>query len=190
MCYHQCGHFCYNLHMPALLRRARVADVVPMQRLINRFAERGEMLSRALHELYEGLRDFYVIEEDGDIVACAAVHINWANLAEVKSVAVAEHCQRRGYGRMLVNACIEDARELGVATLYCLTYRLEFFHSLGFAEVERSTLPRKVWSECVRCPKFMNCTEIAMARQVLDNPPSTPPDPLTSLAAVPQRHGR
>lgn len=163
--------------------------MVSLQRLINRFAERGEMLSRALHELYEDLRDFHLIEEDGEIVACAAVHINWANLAEVKSVAVAEHCQRRGYGRLLVNACIEDARALGVAALFCLTYRPEFFRSLGFSEVDRSTLPRKVWSECVRCPKFSNCTEIAMTRQVLDNPTPAPTDPLVSLAAVPQRHG-
>lgn len=147
------------------------------------------MLPRALHELYEDLRDFFVIEEDGEIVACTALHINWANLAEVKSVAVAEHCQRRGFGRQLVNACIEEARELGVATLFCLTYRPDFFHSLGFVEVERGSLPRKVWSECVRCPKFSHCTEIAMARQVIANPLPAPTDPLVSLAAVPQRHG-
>ncbi len=171
--------------MTALIRRARVADVVPLQRLINRFAERGEMLSRALHELYEDLRDFFVIEEDGEIIACAALHINWANLAEVKSLAVAEHCQRRGLGRQLVDACIDDARDLGVATLFCLTYRPEFFHSVGFNEVERSTLPRKVWGECVRCPKFTHCTEIAMARQVIANPLPAPTDPLVSLAAVP-----
>jgi len=160
-----------------------------MQRLINQFAERGEMLSRALHELYEDLRDFHLIEEEGEIVACAALHINWANLAEVKSVAVARYCQRRGFGRMLVEACIADAKAIGVARLFCLTYRPEFFRSLGFAEVDRSTLPRKVWSECVRCPKFSNCTEIAMALQVIENPAPAPTDPLVSMAAVPQRHG-
>ena len=175
--------------MIARVRRARVADVVPLQRLINRFAEREEMLHRALHELYEDLRDFFVVDEDGEIIACAALHINWANLAEVKSVAVAEHCQRRGLGRLLLHACIEDARELGVATLFCLTYRPEFFRSLGFGEVYRATLPRKVWGECVRCPKFSNCTEIAMALQVIADPLPVPTDPLVSPAAVPQRHG-
>ncbi len=160
-----------------------------MQRLINQFAERGEMLSRALHELYEDLRDFFVVEEDGEIVGCAAIHLNWANLAEVKSVAVAAQCQRKGYGRLLVQACIDEARVLGVASLYCLTYRPEFFRALGFTEIDRSALPRKVWSECVRCPKFSDCTEIAMTLQVLAQPTPAPQDPLVSLAAVPQRHG-
>jgi amino-acid N-acetyltransferase len=173
--------------MNGQLRRARTADVVAMQRLINQFAERGEMLSRALHELYEDLRDFSVIEEDGEIVACAALHVNWANLAEVKSVAVAEHCRRKGYGRRLIEACIADARALGVASVFCLTYRPDFFGALGFVEIDRNMLPRKVWSECVRCPKFSDCTEIAMLLPVIDNPLPAPVDPLESLAALPQR---
>lgn len=176
--------------MTAQLRRARVADVVAMQRLINRFAERDEMLPRALHELYENLRDFFVLDEEGEIVGCAALHLNWANLAEVKSVAVAEHCRRRGFGAQLVQACIDDARALGVARLFCLTYQPEFFRAQGFREVDRDTLPRKVWSECIRCPKFSHCTEIAMALQVLDEAVTAPVDPLVSMAALPDRHGR
>jgi amino-acid N-acetyltransferase len=175
--------------MSGQLRRARVADVVGMQRVINRFAERGEMLSRALHELYEHLRDFYVIEEDGEIVATAALHVNWANLAEVKSVAVAEGCQGKGYGRRVVEACLEDARALGVAAVFCLTYQPEFFRKLGFQELDRNALPRKVWSECVRCPKFSNCTEIAMILQVLDEETPAPADPLATLVPMPTRHG-
>ncbi len=175
--------------MTAQLRRARVADVVPMQRLINRFAERDEMLPRALHELYENLRDYFVMDDAGDIVGTAALHINWANLAEVKSVAVADHCRRLGYGSVLVQACIDDARTLGVAAVFCLTYRPEFFRTLGFAEVDRHTLPRKVWRECIRCPKFTNCTEIAMALHVLDEPTPAPEDPLASMAALPKHHG-
>lgn len=174
--------------MTAILRRARVADVVGMQRLINRFAEREEMLSRALHELYEDIRDFQVIEKDGEIVGTSAVHVNWANLAEIKSVAVAEHCHRQGYGARLVQACIDDARDLGVSTLFCLTYRPDFFSTLGFIVVDRDSLPRKVWSECVRCPKFTNCTEIAMTRRILDTATPAPVDPLTSLVALPKRH--
>ena len=160
-----------------------------MQRLINQYAERDEMLPRALHELYENLRDFHIIEDDGEIVGCAALHVCWANLAEVKSVAVAEHCRRKGYGRMLIHACIEDARALEISRLFCLTYRPDFFGSLGFAVVDRNTLPRKVWGECIRCPKFSNCTEIAMALQVIENPPLVPADPLASLATLPHRHG-
>jgi amino-acid N-acetyltransferase len=175
--------------MNVSLRRARVGDVVEMQRLINRFAERDEMLPRALHELYENIRDFYVILEGEEVAGCAALHVSWANLAEVKSVAVAEHCRRNGYGRQLIEACLEDARALGVSTVFCLTYRPDFFGALGFQVVDRNTLPRKVWSECIRCPKFNNCTEIAMAIQVLDASIPAPEDPLVSLAALPGRRG-
>ena len=175
--------------MAAHLRRARVADVLGIQRLINRYAERDEMLPRALHELYETLRDFFVIELDGEIVACAALHINWANLAEVKSVAVDARRQRRGYGRQVIDACIADARALGVSTLFCLTYRPEFFGALGFQVIDRGALPRKVWSECIRCPKFSHCTEIAMSLQVIEHPEEAPTDPLVSLAALPVHHG-
>ena len=181
--------FCYNIRMNGIVRKALVSDVLGMQRLINRFAERDEMLPRALHELYENIRDFFVIELAGDIVACAAVHVNWANLAEVKSVAVDEDVQRSGFGRRIIEACIADARALGVSTLFCLTYRPDFFSALGFQVVDRGTLPRKVWSECVRCPKFTNCTEIAMTLQVIDSPAPAPVDPLLSLAAMPERHG-
>jgi amino-acid N-acetyltransferase len=175
--------------MSAVLRPARVADVLGMQRLINCFAERDEMLPRALHELYENLRDFFVMEDAGEIVGCAALHISWANLAEVKSVAVAAHCRRQGYGRLLIGACITDARALGISDIFCLTYRPEFFGALGFALADRDMLPRKVWGECIRCPKFNNCTEIAMILQVLPSPIAAPTDPLVSLAALPQRHG-
>ena len=175
--------------MSELLRRAQVGDILGMQRLINRFAERDEMLPRALHELYENIRDFHVIVKDDEVVGCAALHVSWANLAEVKSVAVSEQCQRMGYGRMLIESCIADARELGISTLFCLTYRPDFFSAMDFQVVDRDTLPRKVWSECIRCPKFSNCSEIAMSLQVIENPLEAPTDPLVSLAALPKRHG-
>ena len=174
-----------------IIRKAVVADVVAMQRLINAHAEQGEMLSRALHELYEDIRDFNIAVVDGEIIGCAAVHVNWANLAEVKSVVVDNAYQGTGVGRRLVNAGISDARALGVAALYCLTEQPEFFRSLGFHEIERDQLPRKVWSECIRCAKFNDCTEIAMRMEILDTPATAPADPLTSLASMPVRsHGK
>lgn len=173
-----------------VIRRAKVADVVAMQRLINAHAEQGEMLSRALHELYEDIRDFNIAVVDEIIIGCAAVHVNWANLAEVKSVVVDNAYQGQGVGRELVTACIADARMLGVATLYCLTEQPEFFRSMGFSEIERDQLPRKVWSECIRCAKFNDCTEIAMRMNILDTPVTAPADPLASMATMPVRHGR
>jgi amino-acid N-acetyltransferase len=146
-----------------LIRRARVTDAADIQHLIATFADRDEMLHRSLGELYENIRDFYVAEdEDGRVVACGALHVCWSHLAEIKSLAVAEGLQGRGIGKGLVRACLEEARELGLKSVFALTYRPEFFCRLGFRVVDKATLPHKVWNECIRCPKFPGCGEIAV----------------------------
>jgi amino-acid N-acetyltransferase len=145
------------------VRRARVNDAGAIQQLITTFAERDEMLHRPLGEIYENIRDFYVAEDaDGRIVGCGGLHVCWSHLAEVKSLAVDEACQGQGHGRRIVEACIEEARELGLRTVFALTYRPEFFARLGFRVVDKATLPHKVWNECIRCPKFPACGEIAV----------------------------
>jgi amino-acid N-acetyltransferase len=147
----------------SLIRRARVGDAGEIQRLITTFADRDEMLHRSLGEIYENIRDFYVAEnEAGEIVGCGALHVCWSHLAEIKSLAVDEAQQGRGYGKQLVQACMEEARELGLKTVFALTYRPEFFSRLGFRVVDKATLPHKVWNECIRCPKFPGCGEIAV----------------------------
>lgn len=147
----------------SLVRRARVTDAAEIQRLITAFADRDEMLHRSLGELYENIRDFYVAEDDrGEVVACGGLHVCWSHLAEIKSLAVDETCQRRGYGKRIVLACLEEARELGLKTVFALTYKPEFFTRLGFRVVDKATLPHKVWNECIRCPKFQACGEIAV----------------------------
>lgn len=152
----------------ATVRRARVGDAGEIQRLITRFAERDEMLHRSLGEIYENIRDFYVAEEDlggregTQIVGCGGLHVCWSHLAEVKSLAVEEHRQGQGHGRRLVEACLDEARELGLKTVFALTYKPEFFQRLGFRVVDKATLPHKVWNECIRCPKFPACGEIAV----------------------------
>lgn len=161
------------------VRRARVNDAADIQRLITAFADRDEMLHRSLGEIYENIRDFYVVEEDGRVVGCGALHVCWSHLAEVKSLAVEEGCQGHGYGRRLVDACIEEARELGLKTVFALTYRPEFFGRLGFRVVDKATLPHKVWNECIRCPKFPACGEIAV---VYDLARTTPPLNLAVLS--------
>ncbi len=133
-----------------------------MQKLVNDFAARGEMLPRSLSELYENLRDYYVAEVAGEVVGCSALHITWDDLAEVKSVAVREDHRNLGLGRRLVQACLEDARALGVPRLFVLTYLPEYFAKFGFQRVEKADLPQKVWSECIRCPKFPDCGEVGM----------------------------
>ncbi|MEW6034493.1 MAG: N-acetyltransferase [Chloroflexota bacterium] len=149
------------------VEKARIADVPQIHKLINSFAEKGEMLPRALSEIYENLRDFYIIREDGEVIACVALHISWSDLAEIKSLAVNTERQELGLGSMLIQACLDEAGQLGIPRLFCLTYKPSFFEKANFKQVDKMELPRKVWSECYRCPKFPNCDEAAM---VYDRP--------------------
>lgn len=145
-----------------MLRKARIDDVKDIQKLLTHYASKGDMLSRSLAELYECIRDFYVAEEDGKLLGTAALHIVWEDLAEVRSVAVAEDVGRRGIGSSVVRACIDEARELGLKRVFCLTYRPDFFGTFGFRIVDKSELPHKVWGDCMKCVKFPDCDEIAM----------------------------
>ncbi|MBJ6751150.1 N-acetyltransferase [Geomonas anaerohicana] len=145
-----------------MIRKARIGDVKDIQKLLTNFASRGEMLSRSLSELYEALRDFYVFEEDGQLLGTSALHIVWEDLAEVRSVAVAESVGRRGIGSQVVGACIDEARSLGLKKLFCLTYKPDFFAKFGFKVADKSELPHKVWGDCIKCVKFPDCDEIAM----------------------------
>lgn len=148
--------------------KARIQDVVQMHQLINSFASRDDMLGRPLSELYENLRDYFVIRDGNRVIACAALHISWSDLAEIRAVAVAEEYQHRGIGGQLVRACLEEARSLGISTVFCLTYRPAFFEKLGLSQVDRMELPRKVWTECYRCPKFPDCGEVALVTKLED----------------------
>lgn len=148
--------------MQGELRRARVGDVAAVHKLINSFADRDEMLPRSLNELYENLRDYFVIENGGQVVGCCALHVTWSDLAEVKCLAVREDHQGGRLGGQLVEACLSDARVLGVPRVFVLTYIPGYFERFGFRTVEKNELPQKVWSECIRCPKFPDCGEVSM----------------------------
>jgi amino-acid N-acetyltransferase len=145
-----------------MIRKAQIADVKEIQKLLMTFANRGDMLSRSLSELYESLRDFYVVEEDGVLLGAAALHVVWEDLAEVRSVAVVEDAGRKGIGSRLVQACISEAREIGLKRIFCLTYKPDFFGKHGFRLVDKAELPHKVWGDCIKCPKFPDCDENAM----------------------------
>jgi len=148
------------------VEKARISDVPQMHQLINYFAERDEMLPRPLSELYENIRDYFVVRQGERVIACVALHISWSDLAEIKSLAVAEDSQTQGIGAELAAACLKEAEELGIATIFCLTYKPAFFEQFGFSQVDKMELPRKVWTECYRCPKFPNCDEAALVRQL------------------------
>jgi amino-acid N-acetyltransferase len=137
-----------------------------MHKLINYFADRGQMLPRSLAEIYENIRDFYVVRRRGRVVACGALHVNWEDLAEIKSMAVNEKYQRQGIGRSLVDSCLDEAKELGIALVFSLSYKPEFFEACGFKRIDKSELPQKVWGECFRCAKFPNCDEVALTYNI------------------------
>jgi amino-acid N-acetyltransferase len=144
------------------VEKARMSDVPQMQKLVNYFAERGDMLPRALSEIYENIRDFFVVRDGEQPVACVSLHIYWDDLAEIRTLVVSEESQRQGLGGQLVETCLEEARDFGIPSIFCLTYKPSFFEKFGFRQVDKAELPRKVWAECYRCPKFPNCDEVGM----------------------------
>lgn len=189
------------------IRRATVADVPAMGRIINDCAELGQMLPKAQAVLYENIREFHVAvvegargegrgasEEDSEprssihdprssrVVGVCGLSIVWANLAEVASLAVDPAYREHGIGRKLVAVCLQEARDLGIRKVMTLTYERQFFERCGFAVVDRMKLPLKVWSECVRCPKNQACDEIAMVLEFADIPEiagmKPPPKPM------------
>jgi amino-acid N-acetyltransferase len=165
-----------------MIRPATIHDIPRIQEVINSHAELGRMLFKSLAQLFEDLRDFAVYEdESGRVVGCCALTIIWADLSEVRSLAVDEAYRGRGIGRQLVEWCVDEARRLGIRKLMSLTYEQRFFEKLGFEVVSKEALPLKVWSDCVRCPKRDGCDEIAMVRELTDVPmmvmPTAQPTP-------------
>jgi amino-acid N-acetyltransferase len=144
------------------VEKAKIKDVAQMHKLINHFADLGEMLARPLSELYEDIRDYFIVREGDKVIACAALHVSWSDLAEVKAMAVDKSHQKKGIGRELLKALMAEARELGIPGVFCLTYKPAFFEAAGFSQVDKMTLPKKVWTECFRCPKFPDCEEVAL----------------------------
>jgi amino-acid N-acetyltransferase len=147
-------------------RWAVTGDVPHIHQLVNKFARRRLMLGRSLGELYEMVRDFVVCEKKGRILGCGAIKVVWDDLAEIKSVAVDPRNQGKGIGRKIVGMLNEDAKRFGVERTFVLTFKPEFFAKMGFEEVEKEELPHKIWTECIRCPMFPNCDEVAMVRKI------------------------
>ncbi|MBI2303840.1 MAG: N-acetyltransferase [Chloroflexi bacterium] len=148
------------------VEKACLANVPEIHRLINHFADAEEMLHRPLSEIYENLRDYFVVRQRDRVIACVALHICWADLAEIKSLAVAAEFQDQGIGLQMLEACLREAKVLGIPTIFCLTYKPDFFKRMGFQQVDKMELPRKVWGECYRCSKFPDCDEVALVLQI------------------------
>ena len=144
------------------IRKAKISDLKQVHKLVNDFAKREQMIPRALNELYETVRDFIVCEADGNLCGVCALHIMWEDLAEIRSLAVGKKYQKMGIGKTLVKQCLREAKSLGIKKIFALTYHPAFFKKLGFRDVDKATLPQKIWGDCVRCPRFPECDEHAV----------------------------
>jgi amino-acid N-acetyltransferase len=149
-----------------MIQKAKLDDIKEIQRLIKLYAPQGGILPRSLSELYDYLRDFFVFIQNRKVVGICALHICWEDLAEIRSLAVQEEDQNKGIGAKLVRACLKESRVLGVKRVFALTYEPDFFEGLGFKRVDKTVLPHKIWTDCLKCVKFPDCDEIAVLKEV------------------------
>lgn len=150
---------------PALtVRKAVMHDIPHVLALINGYAAKGIMLPRTEFELSEAIRDFTVVWRGDEFLGCGALHFYTPTIGEIRSLAVHEHAKTHGVGRMVVEALVKEAVEYELDAVFAFTYVANFFNKVGFHVVERGVLPLKAWKDCVRCPKFQACDEIAVLR--------------------------
>lgn len=148
------------------IRKAKIQDVTSIYKLLEYFSNKELLLLRSLAELYDNVRDFFVVEEEGQIIGCCSLHSCWEDLGEIRSLAIDEKSQGKGIAPKLVDLCFKEASQLGLKRIFVLTYVPGFFKSLGFQEIPKDKLPHKVWTECIICPKFPNCGEIALIKDI------------------------
>lgn len=148
------------------IRNAKINDVETIHSLINAAAQLDRMLFRSKAYIYENLQMYNVADDSGKVVGCCALQVIWSDLAEIKSLVVADDYKNKGIGKTLVTQAVQNAAELGVEKVFALTLEPKFFEKLGFLVVDKKTLPMKAWSDCARCPKQDNCDEIAVEKKL------------------------
>ena len=169
------------------IRKAAMGDIQPLLKLINGYATEGIMLPRTEFEMSENIRDFSVAYDGPRLVGCGALHFYTPTSGEVRSLAVDPDSKTQGLGRMIVEALEKEASDNGLHAIFAFTYVPVFFRKMGFREVERGELPLKVWKDCLRCPKFSCCDEIAMVKALRSDPVlGTAAEPDASLVQLPQ----
>ncbi len=149
-----------------MLRKASLKDVPNIRKLVNRCASGGTVLPVGIYDVYESTRDFTVYEEDRRVVGVCSLKIVWEDLAELRSLCVEENYRGKAIGSQLVNAILLEAKELELKKVFALTTSPVFFSKLKFTEIDKGTLPHKIWHDCVKCIKFPNCDEVAMIHHI------------------------
>ncbi len=150
-----------------LFRNAKMSDVESIASLINDYADQNLMLPRTIPFIYQRIREYMVIEKEGIIIGVGALHVLWKDLAEICSLAIHPNHVGHGLGQSLVEKLTLECRELGIERLFTLTYQPDFFKKCGFTQIEKEKLPQKVWTECINCPLFPNCNEVALIKDLL-----------------------
>ncbi len=148
------------------IRKARLSDSEAIHKLVNHYAKKGLMLPRSRSAIYEYIRNYSVMEEDGEVIGVGALSILWLDLAEIRTLAVKESLSGQGIGRKLVEHFLREAKELGIEKVFTLTYQTAFFEKCGFKEISKEQMPHKVWKDCLNCPKFPNCDEVLMVTEI------------------------
>ncbi|MDY6832940.1 MAG: N-acetyltransferase [Thermodesulfobacteriota bacterium] len=150
-----------------MIRKARIKDIPQIYRLLSDFARQGSLLSRPMSKLYDDIRDFSVFVDpssDETVIACCALPVCWADLAEIRSLAVRQDHWGKNIGTQLVENAFEEARVFDIQQVFALTYVPAFFEKFGFSRIDRADLPLKIWADCITCVKFPDCDEIAMMK--------------------------
>jgi amino-acid N-acetyltransferase len=147
-------------------RKACLADAGHIYALVNSQCWAGRLLPRTMEEIYQGIRDWVVIEDDHRLIACGSLQILWEDLAEIRSLVVQQDFQGQGLGRQVVEELIADARLMELPVVFALTRTPEFFLSLGFETTAMDNLPRKVWKDCSKCLKRKACDEVAVIHRL------------------------
>ncbi len=161
-----------------------MSDIPAILALINGYAANEIMLPRTEFELSEFIRDFTVIYDSDSLIGCAALHFYGPTIAELRSLAVDPAAKGTGAGRLLMEAIDNEAKAFDLQALFAFTYVPDFFAKMGYSLVDRNELPLKAWKDCLRCPKFQACDEIAVLKQFKPTKPSRlPSEPFRLFSA-------
>lgn len=151
------------------IRKAKATDVPQIYALLKELGEKGLMLPRSLSEIYDVIRAFFIAHPTGSpekVIGACAMQVCWQDLGEIRSLSVSQEYRGYNLGKRLVEACEEDARELGLNRLFVLTYIPDFFIKINYQLIDKSQLPHKIWADCLKCVKFPECGEIAMEKKL------------------------
>jgi len=151
-----------------MIRKANLQDVKAIHHLLHEYGKKEELLARPLSQLYDHVRDFSVHLDNNSqqLTGCCALQICWEDLAEIRSLAVHPDHQGKNIGTKLTETALQEAKLFQVKKVFTLTYKPDFFKQFGFATIERSDLPLKIWGDCIICVKFPDCDETAMMKEL------------------------